>query len=171
MYPEYMPIEDEILPAEEQPLPATASPTVDSPGYVPESDPEEDPDEDNENPEEDPAEYPASHIHPLGYRAAMIRLRAEVASTSHSPLLPPPIILSHTRPAAPSSGTPPLHLLSTDRREDRPGVCLPPRKRLCSTQGPRYEVGESSSAAATRPTGGCRAYYGFVGTMDTKIIR
>ncbi|GJS72633.1 hypothetical protein Tco_0705474 [Tanacetum coccineum] len=123
MYPEYMPIEDEILPAEEQPLPATASPTADSPGYVPESDPEEDPDEDNENPEEDPTEYPASHIHPLGYRAAMIRLRAEVASTSHSPLLPPPIILSYTRPAAPSSGTPPLHLLSTDRREDRPGVC------------------------------------------------
>ncbi|GJR89201.1 hypothetical protein Tco_0213212 [Tanacetum coccineum] len=56
MYPEYMPQEDEILPAEEQPLPATAaSPTADSPGYVPESDPEED----DEDPEEDPADYPA----------------------------------------------------------------------------------------------------------------
>ncbi|GKD02127.1 hypothetical protein Tco_1177101, partial [Tanacetum coccineum] len=52
------------------------------------------------------------------------------ASTFHSLLLPPPIILSHTRPAAPSSGTPPLHLLFTDRREDRPEVTLPPRKRL-----------------------------------------
>ncbi|GJS68794.1 retrovirus-related pol polyprotein from transposon TNT 1-94 [Tanacetum coccineum] len=41
MYPEYMPQEDEILPAEEEPLPAAASPTADSPGYVPESDPEE----------------------------------------------------------------------------------------------------------------------------------
>ncbi|GJT52645.1 hypothetical protein Tco_0978802 [Tanacetum coccineum] len=46
-------------PAEEQPLPAAASPTADSPGYVPESDPEEEPEEDDEDPEEDPADYPA----------------------------------------------------------------------------------------------------------------
>ncbi|GJT28263.1 hypothetical protein Tco_0908538 [Tanacetum coccineum] len=60
MYPEYMPQEDEILSVEEQPLPATAaSPTADSPGYVPESDLEEEPEEDDENPEEDPADYPA----------------------------------------------------------------------------------------------------------------
>ncbi|GJS99209.1 hypothetical protein Tco_0820379 [Tanacetum coccineum] len=58
MYPEYMPQEDEILPAEEQPLPAAAaSPTTDSPGYVPESNPEEEQEEDDENPEEDPADY------------------------------------------------------------------------------------------------------------------
>ncbi|GJW41310.1 hypothetical protein Tco_0067155 [Tanacetum coccineum] len=37
---------------------------------------------------------PASPIRPLGYRAAMIRLRAEAPSTSHSLPLPPPIILS-----------------------------------------------------------------------------
>ncbi|GKF73646.1 hypothetical protein Tco_0219978, partial [Tanacetum coccineum] len=67
-----------------------------------------------------PASPPASPIRPLGYRAAMIRLRAKAASTSHSLPLPPPIILSYTRPVAPSSGTPPLHLFSTDRREDRP---------------------------------------------------
>ncbi|GJZ36769.1 hypothetical protein Tco_0582960 [Tanacetum coccineum] len=118
-----------------------------------------------------PALPPASPIRLLGYRAAMIRLRAEVASTSHSLPLPPPIILSHTRPVAPSSGTPPLHLLSTDRREDRPEVCLPPRKRLCSTQGPRYEIGESSAAAAARPIRGRRADYGFIDTMDTEIRR
>ncbi|GKF65936.1 hypothetical protein Tco_0192453, partial [Tanacetum coccineum] len=29
-----------------------------------------------------------------------------------------------------SSGTPPLYLLSTDRRADRPEVTLPPQKRL-----------------------------------------
>ncbi|GJX10832.1 hypothetical protein Tco_0200691 [Tanacetum coccineum] len=63
---------------------------------------------------------PASPICPLGYRAAMIRLRAEATSTFQSLPLPPPIILSHTRPDAPSSGTTPLHLLSTDRRADRP---------------------------------------------------
>ncbi|GKG30372.1 hypothetical protein Tco_0420270, partial [Tanacetum coccineum] len=99
----------------------------------------------------------------------MIQLRAEAASTSYLPPLPPPIILSHTRPAAPSSGTPPLHLLFTDCREDRPEVCLPPRKRLCSTQGPRYEIKEGSSAAAARLTGGRKADYGFVSTMDTEI--
>ncbi|GJZ42793.1 hypothetical protein Tco_0590048 [Tanacetum coccineum] len=60
VYPEFMPPEDEVLPAEEQPLPAAASPTIDSPGYVPESNPEEDPEEDDEeDPEEDPADYPA----------------------------------------------------------------------------------------------------------------
>ncbi|GJR84085.1 hypothetical protein Tco_0154870 [Tanacetum coccineum] len=102
---------------------------------------------------------PASPIRPLGYRAAMIRLRAETASTSYSLPLPSPIIRSHTRPDAPSSGTTPLHLLSTDRREDIPEVTLPPRKRLCITLGPRYEIGESSSAAAARTVGGLRADY------------
>ncbi|GKE63021.1 hypothetical protein Tco_1513388 [Tanacetum coccineum] len=75
----------------------------------------------------------------------MIRLRAEAPSTSYSP--PPHIILSHTRAdtppsVTPPSGTPPLlpirlptsslplHLLSTDRRADRPEVTLSPRKRL-----------------------------------------
>ncbi|GJS85729.1 hypothetical protein Tco_0752270 [Tanacetum coccineum] len=114
---------------------------------------------------------PATPICPLGYRAAMIRLKAEAASTSHSLPLPPPIILSHTRPAAPSSGTPPLHLLSTDRREDKPKVTLPPRKRLGITLGPAYEVGESLSVATARPDGGLRLDYGFVATMNKEIMR
>ncbi|GJX54860.1 hypothetical protein Tco_0284757, partial [Tanacetum coccineum] len=114
---------------------------------------------------------PASPIRPLGYRAAMIWLKVEDASTSHSLPLPPPIILSHTRPDAPSSGTPPLHLLSTDRRADRPEVTLPPRKRLGIALGPRYEVRESLSAAAARPNGGLRADYGFVATMDREIMQ
>ncbi|GJV12416.1 putative reverse transcriptase domain-containing protein [Tanacetum coccineum] len=114
---------------------------------------------------------PASLIRLLGYRAAMIWLRAEAASTSHLLPLPLPIILSHTRPAAPSSGTPPLHLLSTDRREDRPKVTLPPRKRLGIALGLRYKIEESSSAAAVRPAGGLRADYGFVATMDREIRR
>ncbi|GJW17467.1 hypothetical protein Tco_0024903 [Tanacetum coccineum] len=112
---------------------------------------------------------PASPIRSLGYQVAMIRLRAEAASTSHLLPLPPPFILSHTRPAAPSPGIPTLHLLSTDRREDRPEVTLPPRKRLGIVLGPRYKVGESSSAATARPSGGLRADYGFVATMDREI--
>ncbi|GJX89495.1 hypothetical protein Tco_0341509 [Tanacetum coccineum] len=260
--------EDEILPAKEQPLPTAASPTADSPGYVPESDPEGEPEEDDEDPYEDPADYPAdrddddddeeeeeepsgddandedededeedeehpapansvppvhrmtarisirddpsislppreeverllalntpppspltplssplpqipspplptsppasvlpasppaSPIRPLGYRAAMIRLRAETPSTSHPLPLP--------------TSSPPLQLLSSDHRTDRPEITLPPRKRLGIDLGPRCEVGESSAAAAARPIGGRRADYGFVGTMDTEIRR
>ncbi|GKD01095.1 hypothetical protein Tco_1171369 [Tanacetum coccineum] len=126
---------------------------------------------------------PASPIRPLGYRAAMIQLRAEAPSTSYLLPLPPPIILSHTISDAPSSGTPPLlpillhtsspplHLLSTDHKTDRPEVTLPPRKRLGIALSPRYEVRESSFAAVARPTGGLRADYGFVATMDREIMR
>ncbi|GJT60193.1 hypothetical protein Tco_1003726 [Tanacetum coccineum] len=126
---------------------------------------------------------PHSPIRLLGYRAAMIRLRAEAASTSHSLPLPPPFILSPTRSDAPSSGIPPplsisvptssplLLLPSASRREDKPEVTLPPRKRLGIAVGTRYEVGESSSAAAAKPAGGLRADYGFVATMDKEIRR
>nr|GFC12911.1 hypothetical protein [Tanacetum cinerariifolium] len=74
---------------------------------------------------------PPSPIRSLGYRAAMIRLRDEAAFTS-----------------PPSSQLP-----SASHREDRPEVTLPPRKRLDIALGPRYEVGESSSAVAAKPAG------------------
>ncbi|GKE03569.1 hypothetical protein Tco_1395587, partial [Tanacetum coccineum] len=130
-----------------------------------------------------PPPLPASPTYPLGFRAAMIRQRAKSPSTSHSLPLPPPIILSYTRASTPPSGTPPLLpiplpspsppllLPSTDRRADRPEVCLPPQKRLCIALGPRYEVRESSSAPAARPTGGFRVDYGFVATLDREIRR
>ncbi|GJW42335.1 ribonuclease H-like domain-containing protein [Tanacetum coccineum] len=65
------------------------------------------------------------------------------------PLLPIPLPTS----------SPPLHLLSTDHREDRPKVTLPPWKRLGIALGPRYEVGESSSAPTARPPIGFRVDY------------
>ncbi|GKF82884.1 hypothetical protein Tco_0244540, partial [Tanacetum coccineum] len=126
---------------------------------------------------------PPSPICSLGYRAAMIRMRAEAESTSHSLPLSPPFILSPTRLDAPSLGIPPpipisvptssplLLLPSASRREDRHEVTLPPRKRLGIALGPRYEVGESSSAATARPARGLRADYGFVTTMDREIRR
>ncbi|GKE97160.1 hypothetical protein Tco_1582015, partial [Tanacetum coccineum] len=79
-----------------------------------------------------PPPLPVSPTYPLGYRAAMIRLRANAPSTSHSP--PPHIILSHNR-----ANTPPF--------------TLPPQKRLGIALGPRYKVGESSSAPTARPPG------------------
>nr|GFD41194.1 hypothetical protein [Tanacetum cinerariifolium] len=60
---------------------------------------------------------------------------------------------------------------SASRREDRPEVTLPPWKRLDIALGPRYKVGESSSAAAARPAGGFRADYGFVATIDRETMR
>ncbi|GKA31097.1 hypothetical protein Tco_0717402 [Tanacetum coccineum] len=261
--PDYVPgpehADDEIV-AEDLPYAEDASPTAQSPDYVPESDPEADPEEDDdEDLEEDPVDYPAdggddnddegghqrmmrmmtwtlrpmmrrrrstqllptlisipapvptpvwsdaeipspslplsppslvlspapppSPIRSLGYQAAMIRMRAEAASTSYSLPLPPPFILSPTRSDAPSLGippplpisvptsSPPLLLPSASRREDRPEVTLPPQKRLGIALGPRYEVGESSSAAVARPDGGLRADYGFVATMDREIRR
>nr|GFC35317.1 hypothetical protein [Tanacetum cinerariifolium] len=62
-------------------------------------------------------------------------------------------------------------LPSASRREDRPEVTLPPRKRLDIVLSPRYKVGESSSAAAARPAGGFTADYGFVDTVDREIMR
>ncbi|GJS66882.1 hypothetical protein Tco_0681446 [Tanacetum coccineum] len=61
--PDYVPgpehADDEIV-AEDQPYAEDASPTAQSPDYVPESDPEADPEEDDdEDPEEDPVDYPA----------------------------------------------------------------------------------------------------------------
>ncbi|GKG51525.1 hypothetical protein Tco_0541909, partial [Tanacetum coccineum] len=53
-----------------------------------------------------------------------------------------------------------------DRREDTPEAELPPRKRLCLTiPTSKNEEGESSTATP-RPTGGHKADYGFIGTMD-----
>nr|GEX98807.1 putative reverse transcriptase domain-containing protein [Tanacetum cinerariifolium] len=140
---------------------------------------------------------PASPTYPLGYRAAMIRLRVETPSTSH-PL--PPIVLPHTRAfvamlrvVAPStyilaprsetspSGTPPLLpiplptssppliLPSMSHRADVTEVTLPPQKRLCIALGMRFQVGKSSSAPTARLTRGLREDYGFVATFNDEI--
>nr|GEX53164.1 retrotransposon protein, putative, Ty3-gypsy subclass [Tanacetum cinerariifolium] len=119
---------------------------------------------------------PPSPIRSLSYRA-------EAVSTSHSPPLPPPFIVSPTKADAPSSGippplpisaptsSPPLQLPFASRREDRPEVTLPPRKRLGIALGPGYKVGKSSSDAAARPARGLGADYGFVATIDRDIRR
>ncbi|GKE26546.1 hypothetical protein Tco_1441930, partial [Tanacetum coccineum] len=69
------------------------------------------------------------------------------------------------------TSSPPLLLPSTDCRADVPEVTLPPQKRLCIATGPRYEIGESSSAPTSRPTRGFRADYSFVSTLDAEIRR
>ncbi|GKE51530.1 hypothetical protein Tco_1486686 [Tanacetum coccineum] len=72
-----------------------------------------------------PASPPASPIRPLGYRVAMIRLRAKTLSTYHPLPLP--------------TSSLPLQLLSSDHRTDRPEITLLPRKRFGVDLGPRAE--------------------------------
>ncbi|GKC00212.1 hypothetical protein Tco_0986348 [Tanacetum coccineum] len=100
------------------------------------------------------------------------RITARISIKDETPISLPtslgtPLLLPIPLPTS----SPPLHLLSTDHRADRPEVTLPPRKRLGIALGPRYEVRESLSFTAARPTGGLRADYGFVATMDREIMR
>ncbi|GJS35564.1 hypothetical protein Tco_0533946 [Tanacetum coccineum] len=92
----------------------------------------------------------------------MAQMRAAAPSTYHS-LLP--------------SGTPPLLPIpllapSTSRRADIPEVDMPLRKRLLLTAPtPRFEVGETSAAAARQPgsTMARRVDHSFVDTVDTRV--
>ncbi|GKA63284.1 hypothetical protein Tco_0762890 [Tanacetum coccineum] len=123
-----------------------------------------------------PPPLPASPTYPLGYRAAMIWVsmammrdttpstyifasRLETPPSGTPPLLPIPL----------PTLSPPLLLLSTDYKVGVFEVTLPPQKRLCITLGPRFEVGESSSAPTARPTGEFWKDYGFVATVDDEI--
>ncbi|GJY31457.1 putative reverse transcriptase domain-containing protein [Tanacetum coccineum] len=42
---------------------------------------------------------------------------------------------------------------------------------MCIAPGPRYEIGDSSSAPTAKSTGGFRADYGFIATLDAEIRR
>ncbi|GKD78751.1 hypothetical protein Tco_1341372, partial [Tanacetum coccineum] len=155
---------------------------------------EDEKDEEDEEDEEEEHPAPADSVPPppVHCMTARISIRSEpsislppreeverlLALTTPPP--PPLTPLSSPLPQIPSPpllpipapiSSPPVLLPSTNRKADRPRFCLPPQKRFCSTQGPRYEVGESSSAIAASPTGGRRAHYGFAGTMDTEIRR
>ncbi|GJV17250.1 hypothetical protein Tco_1362573 [Tanacetum coccineum] len=101
-----------------------------------------------------PSPLPTSPTYPLGYRAAVIRLRAETPSTSH----PLPSSTS-------SSGTPPL--LPIPLPTPSPPLLLP----STDCRGGVFEVGKSSSTPTARPTRGFRTDYGFVATLDEEIRR
>nr|GEY99388.1 hypothetical protein [Tanacetum cinerariifolium] len=137
VYPEYMPPEDNVFPVEEQPLPITATPTADSPGYIPEFDPKGDLEEDDEeDPEEDPADYPAD--------STIVALPVVDHVPSKEVTKPLPQIPSRPLPI-------PLQLLDSPTHIEIPESCLPLRKRLRFTSPTlSQEVGESSAAGAAR---------------------
>ncbi|GKC20981.1 hypothetical protein Tco_1023131 [Tanacetum coccineum] len=92
----------------------------------------------------------------MGYRAAKIWLRAASPSTHHQSEIP----------------LPPLLLPSTTHKDDIPED-MPLRKRAhFSAPTSRFEVGESSAAAATRQAGQALTSsvdYGFIDTVDASI--
>nr|GFB19042.1 hypothetical protein [Tanacetum cinerariifolium] len=137
VYPEYIPPEDDAFPAEEQPLPVAATPTADSPGYIPKFDPNGDPEEDGEeDPKEDPADYHADSI--------VVALPAVDYVPSEEVTEPLPQIPSPPLPIpSPPSDSPTRIEISKS--------CLPLWKRLCfASLTPSQEVGESSVVDAAR---------------------
>ncbi|GJY85190.1 hypothetical protein Tco_0499216 [Tanacetum coccineum] len=162
-------------------------------------DPEEDPfdyladggddDDDEDESSEDDEDYDEVNIeadddeeeeeHPAPADSAVVALpdadqapsaeETEPFETDESAATPPPHPHTVTLGFQSHSTTPPLHLLSTDYREDRLEVTLPPRKRLGIALGLRCEIRESSSAAAAyRPLGGLKADYVLLPPMDRR---
>nr|GEW51264.1 hypothetical protein [Tanacetum cinerariifolium] len=198
--PDYVPgpehADDEIV-AEDQPYDEDASPTAQSPEYVPVSDLEAHPEEDDEeDPKEDPEEEEEEHPAPADSVVVALPAIAQAPSAeeaepfetdeSAATLPPHPAYRVTARISIPAPlpvpvwsdsevarllamSSPPSSPLSP--LEDRPEVTLPPRKRLGIALGPVYEVGESSSAVSARPAGGLRTDYGIVTTMDREIMR
>ncbi|GJX67497.1 hypothetical protein Tco_0303224 [Tanacetum coccineum] len=171
-----MPPEDDVLLAEEQPLHDAASPTADSPGYIPESDPEE---EDDEDPEEDPADYPADgdddedededeeeeeeHPAPADSVPPVHRMTARISIRDEPSISLPPreeverLLALTTPPPSPltplSSPLPqiPSPTPNSPTHIEIPESCLPLRKRVrFASPTPSREVGESSAAGAAR---------------------
>ncbi|GKE58890.1 hypothetical protein Tco_1498075 [Tanacetum coccineum] len=145
----------------------------------------DDKDEDEEDKDEEEEEHLAPADSAVVVPTASISLppEAEVERLLAMPTPPPSPPISLSPPSAlvdavtaalPSPPLPPLPPSlyippSVDRRDDIPESERSPRKRSCLfALGPRYEVGESSTA---RPTGGRGVDYGFVSTLDAEERR
>ncbi|GKC97753.1 hypothetical protein Tco_1168028, partial [Tanacetum coccineum] len=158
-------------------------------------------DEDKDKDEEEEEEHPALADSPVHRMTARISIRDEpsislppkeeverllaLTTPPPSPLTPLSSPLPHI-PSPPFPTSPPASVIPTSPpaspirplgywavmiwlRAETPSIShlLP----LPTSSPPLYEIGESSAASATRPIGGRRADYGFVGTMDTEIRR
>ncbi|GJT91908.1 hypothetical protein Tco_1080753 [Tanacetum coccineum] len=190
VYPGYLHSDDEII-AEDQSYADNASPIALSPGYVADSDPEEDSEDgpvdylaDGSDDDDDDDDYLFMiRRRRGGFERRSIWLRSDSVVCTCKTLIPSSeddrvfraahytisvwaeVVLALSLPSPP-----PIPLTPRASTEDIPKAKLPPRKRLCLTAlTSRFEVGESSTATAARPTGGHRADYGFIGTLDAEI--
>ncbi|GJX30368.1 hypothetical protein Tco_0238447 [Tanacetum coccineum] len=111
--------------------------------------------------------------HPAYRITARISIPAPVPTPVWSGAEVAKLLAISTPPSSPlspwSSPLPPIP--SASLPVSSPLLVSSPVPVLGITLGPAYEVGESSSAAATRPTRGLRADYGFVAIIDREIRR
>nr|GEU87344.1 hypothetical protein [Tanacetum cinerariifolium] len=122
IYPEYVPLEDEhILLAEEQPLPHVVSPTVESPGYVAESDPEEDLEEDDADDEDEDEEDEEEEEHLAPADSVVVIPTDELAAKSFPPEAEVERLL-----AMPTPSPSPLTSLSRPSARERLARCTAP---------------------------------------------
>nr|GFA49086.1 reverse transcriptase domain-containing protein [Tanacetum cinerariifolium] len=183
-------VDDEIV-AKDQLYVEDASPIAQSPKYVLESDFEAHPeDDDDEDPAEDLVDYLADGgddgddeesepfetdesaatppPHPAYRMTARISIPAPVPVPAWTDSEIVRLLAISSPPASPLSlwSSPPPQILFPPL----PPILSPPsHKRLGIALGPRYKVGESSSAAAARPAGGLRADYGFGAPVSTDM--
>ncbi|GJU73008.1 putative reverse transcriptase domain-containing protein, partial [Tanacetum coccineum] len=182
VYPEFLPVDDEVFPAEEQPMPAADSPTHQSPGRMTMM---------------RLSRYGKDCPHPTPGDGTVL-LSEEVAERLLALPTPPPSPLSPYSSPLPQIPSPPLPISSPPpngptyvegslgsraagiRQRDAlpspihetemPEICLPLRKRpRRTTPGPGYEVGESSAAGTARQVGPATAradLYGFAEMLD-----
>nr|GFB25902.1 hypothetical protein [Tanacetum cinerariifolium] len=189
-YPECLEPSDAEASIKDQPLLDDASLIALSLGYVADLDSEEDPEEDlaeyladrrddadDESSDDDDDKKEEEEEKPQPPTLSFTKEDAErflaIPIPPPSPLTllssPLPQIPSPPLPASPfilpiplPAGSPPLQLLSSNRRADRPEVTLPPQKSLSIVHCLGYKAGESLVAAAARSIEGRRADYGFV---------
>ncbi|GJZ81475.1 hypothetical protein Tco_0646469 [Tanacetum coccineum] len=169
--PDYVPgpehADDEIV-AEDQPYAEEASPTAQSPDYVPETDPEADPEEDDdEDPEEDPIDYPADGgddgddemdiivEEEIGsYAEEKIRFRDNESAATHHHTLANRVKKDFYSDQSTTPG----------RQNAR--LPLTPRIEVSITLGLDRGLREAHLLLLLGPARGLRADYGFVATMD-----
>ncbi|GJW96440.1 hypothetical protein Tco_0178248 [Tanacetum coccineum] len=161
VYPKFMPPKDDVLSAEEQPLPAALLPTADSPADYPTDNDDDDCDELSDDDEDDDDDVEEDED----------KEEEEEHPASADSVLPPVHRVTARIYYDPAESRDTIYFPSTTIEAGVSEVTLPPRKRLYIALGPRYKVGESSSAPTTRPIGGFRADYGFVSTLDDEIRR
>nr|GEW14566.1 putative reverse transcriptase domain-containing protein [Tanacetum cinerariifolium]GEW15207.1 putative reverse transcriptase domain-containing protein [Tanacetum cinerariifolium]GEW21267.1 putative reverse transcriptase domain-containing protein [Tanacetum cinerariifolium] len=189
MYPEYIPLKDKhVLLAKEQPLPPVVVPTIEPISPPKGTEPVE-----RRLAMPTPPPSPLTSLSPPFAGKRLARCTAPSAHSSPPPV--PSLFLPslgcptqiHTlriaftqalidvitaalpSPTLPPLPPPPYIPPHVDYRDDIPKTELPPRKKSClSTLGPRYKIGDSSTA---RPIKGRGIYYGFVSTLDTEARR
>nr|GEU76919.1 reverse transcriptase domain-containing protein [Tanacetum cinerariifolium] len=183
VYPDFIPLEDEILLAEEIPRRMTRNPEEDPTDYPTDRDDDDEEGEsfrdeaDDQEEDEDKEEeehptladsIPPPHVHRITSRMS---IREKPPTPFWSEIPSPPLPVSSpvhvSSPPLPASPTYPLgyRAIMIRLRAETPSTShlLP--------SGTRYNVSESSSTAAARATRGMRADYGFVATLDDEIRR